>query len=158
MHQFPRDPLRLSSLAQLSWLQGAWLGQTETVIVEERWSGLLGGSLMGMFRYIEEGQARFFELMTLEMEDEQAVLRIKHFHPGLVGWEEKDEAVEYVLVSLTAGEALFLRRKPANGNWMVYRRTNDELRVTFRSEPGGTPEGEFAFTRVKGDALLEDVI
>jgi hypothetical protein len=154
----PDNPAKITSLAALTWIQGAWRGQTATVIVEERWSGLLGNSMMGMFRYIEGEQTRFFEMMTLEMEGEQAILRIKHFHPGLVGWEEKDEAVEYVLVSHTIGEAVFLRRNPGDGNWMVYRRSDDDLTVTFESGTGQKVEGEFAFTRQREDAFMEEVL
>ena len=68
MPRFAESPLEVSSLEGFSWFQGAWVGVAESVTVEEHWSGPAGGSLMGMFRYVEGGKARFFELMTLEME------------------------------------------------------------------------------------------
>lgn len=148
MPGYADDPIPIFSLEGFSWFEGAWLGVTARVIVEEHWSGLVGDSLMGMFRYVEEGKARFFELMTLGLEDEQAVLRIKHFNPGLLGWEEKDESVQYALVSLKEGEAVFVRRGESDRNWMVYRRRGDNLLVTMESGASDTPEGQFRFARV----------
>ena len=152
MTEHADSPLPISALEGFSWLEGVWRGETDTITIEEQWSGPLGDSLMGMFRYVEAGQARFFELMTIEIgmerDEAQAVFRIKHFNPGLRGWEEKDEAVEYALVSPTDGEAVFVKRSDADRNWMVYRRTGDHLRVTFERGEGSAPEGEFAFIRV----------
>jgi len=151
MTAYTDSPLPISSLEGFSWLEGVWRGEMDAVTIEEQLSGPLGDSLMGMFRYVEAGQARFFELMTIEMagEETQAIFRIKHFNPGLRGWEEKDEAVEYVLVSLADGEAVFVKRSDVDRNWMAYRRSGDELRVTFEKRQGETPEGEFVFTRVR---------
>ena len=148
MPRFAERPLEVSSLEGFSWFQGAWVGVAESVTVEEHWSGLAGDCLMDMFRYLEGEQVRFFELMTLGMEDRQAVLRIKHINPGLRGWEEKGDSVEYVLVSLTDGEAIFVRRRGSERNWMVYRRTGDDLCITIESGISDTPEGGFRFVRV----------
>jgi hypothetical protein len=155
MTEHTHSPLTISSLAPFSWLQGAWRGEMDGVTIEEQWSGPLGDSLMGMFRYVEAGRVRFFELMSIEIAsgDEQAIFRIKHFNPALKGWEEKDEAVEYVLVSLADGEAVFVRQGTVDRKWMVYRRRDDSLRVTFQKGAGETPEGEFVFTRVHESAV-----
>jgi len=65
MTEYTDSPLTVSSLEGFSWFEGAWVGVNESVTVEEIWSGLVGDSLMGMFRYVDARQARFFELMTL---------------------------------------------------------------------------------------------
>jgi len=151
MTQYGDSPLPISSLEGFSWLEGTWRGKMDTATIEEQWSGALGDSLMGMFRYVEDGRARFFELMTIEMagEEAQAVFRIKHFNPSLRGWEEKDEAVAYALVSLADGEAVFVKQSDADRNWMAYRRKGDDLRVTFEGREGGALDGEFIFSRVR---------
>jgi hypothetical protein len=69
--------------------------------------------------------------MTVELEDEQAILRIEHFNPGLLGWEEKNDFVEHAHVSLNDDEAIFVKRSGSDRNWMVYRRTGDDLLITI---------------------------
>jgi len=87
------------------------------------------------------------------LEEEQAILRIKHFNPGLQGWEEKDEAVEYVVVSIADGEAVFVKRSDADRNRMVYRQTGDDLWITIESGVSETPDGGFRFARVRESPL-----
>ena len=48
--------------------------------------------------------------MSMEPDGSRLVFRIKHFAPGLVGWEEKDAAITLDLVRLTEDEAVFLKR------------------------------------------------
>ncbi len=81
-----------ASIGDLAWLAGHWRGQDGNDIIEEHWSEPQAGTLMCMFRWIHDNKVRFFELVTIETdEDGQLRLRIKHFNPGLRGWEEKDE-------------------------------------------------------------------
>ncbi|HKO32612.1 MAG TPA: DUF6265 family protein, partial [Candidatus Limnocylindria bacterium] len=66
----------------------------------------------------------------MEPDAARLVFRIKHFAPGLVGWEEKDAAVTLDLVKLTDGEAVFLKR--GEQRWMVYQRqSSGELLAWF---------------------------
>jgi len=101
--------------------------------IEEYWSPLAAGTMMGMFRWIREGRVRFYELITIGLEGVELILRIKHFNPGLVGWEEKDESKEFVLVQLGGNEAVFLQRKvnkPA-APWMVYRLKDKHTLIAY---------------------------
>ena len=43
----------------------------------------------------------------MEPDDARLVFRIKHFAPGLVGWEEKDAAVTLDLVRLNEARPCF---------------------------------------------------
>jgi hypothetical protein len=90
-------------LERLSWLSGSWFGTRGDDLVEVHYGTPKGTqSVMGMFRWIRNGKVWFFEFVTLEAEPQGLMYRIKHFHPGLVGWEEKSESVAFVLVK--AGE------------------------------------------------------
>jgi hypothetical protein len=129
-------------------MAGAWRGRRGADTVEEHWSGPEGESLMGMFRWLREGKARFFELLTIEAEGECLVLRIKHFHPGLKGWEEKDQAVSFDLVQLGHQEAVFYERSEKKVQWMVYRRDGNALATYFEPEEREhKPEEEFVYQR-----------
>lgn len=148
MPKYPTAPLTPARAGDLAWLAGAWLGQRGADVVEEHWSAPAGETLMGMFRWLAGGKVRFFELLTIEPEGDGLLLRIKHFHPGLRGWEEKDQAVLFDLVQLGAQEAVFFQRTAKKVQWMIYRRAGDALLTYFEPEDGAhTPDEEFVYHR-----------
>jgi hypothetical protein len=142
-------PLQTATAADLAWLTGIWLGDRAGDLIEEHWSAPAGGAIMGMFRWLRAGQVRFYELLTIEPEDGALIFRIKHFHPGLRGWEEKDESVSLVLVHLQPGEAVFAKRDSPAPRWMVYRQPDPDTLVAFFETAENTPtEAEvFRYTR-----------
>jgi hypothetical protein len=144
MSKLPTRAVSIPSLSALSWLEGAWIGEEPDRLIEEHWTSPRGDGLMGMFRLMQGGAARFFEFMTIAVEEEVVVLRVKHFNPGLVGWEEKAESVEFALVRLDNQEALFFMREATNPKWLVYRRDGDE---------GEKPSTRFLFTRALPQTL-----
>ena len=76
------------------------------------------------------------------------MMRIKHFYPGMQGWEAKDEAVDFLLVQLQNREAAFLQvNKPVR--WLVYRmETEDNLISYFHNDDEPVKsEDIFAFFR-----------
>lgn len=149
MSNYPTTALATASATDLAWLTGIWVGDRAGDTIEEHWSTPAGGALMGMFRWLHAGQVRFYELMTLEPEGDTLIFRIKHFHPGLRGWEEKDESVSLVLVALQPGAAVFAKRDSPAPRWMVYRQPDPDTLVAFFETEDSTPtEAEqFRYTR-----------
>jgi hypothetical protein len=101
-----------------------------------------------MFRWHQDGAPRFYELLTLEADGDRLIFRIKHFAPGLVGWEEKDQAVTLDLVSLREGEAVFLKR--GEERWMVYQSQPDSGELWAWFDTGTDPHqagDEFRYSR-----------
>jgi hypothetical protein len=143
----PTQPIA-AVVDDLAWMGGRWIGAHESDRIEEWWSDPHAGMMLGMFRWHRGGQPRFYELLSMEPEDGRLVFRIKHFAPGLVGWEEKDAAVTLDLVGLGDGEAVFLKR--GEERWMIYRRQPDadELLAWFETpaEPYA-PGDEFRYAR-----------
>ena len=121
MSKFPLHGLAGQSPAALSWLTGSWRGRNGPDSVEEHWSPFEGDSLMGMFRWVRDGKVLFYELVAIESEGELVRMRIKHFDPGLIGWEEKDRAMEAVLVHLSGREAAFLELQGSDPRWIPAR-------------------------------------
>ena len=78
-----------TSLTDLAWIAGDWMGGESDTLIHEQWSTPEADDMMGMFRLIESGRIVFYEFMTITQEDSGPILRIKHFDSGLVGWEEK---------------------------------------------------------------------
>ena len=129
----PTEPIDATA-GDVAWMAGRWVGEHDGDRIEEWWSEPHAGMLLGMFRWHRDGEPRFYELMSMEPDDARLVFRIKHFAPGLVGWEEKDAAVTLDLVRLNEGEAVFLKR--GEQRWMVYQRqaSSGELLAWFETE------------------------
>jgi hypothetical protein len=147
MDTYPAQGLPGASPAGLSWLTGTWLGHNGEDSVEEHWSALRGDTLVGMFRWVRDGRVRFYELIAIEREGDFLFLRIKHFDPGLVGWEEKDRAHEFLLVRLGNREAVFLELDQPTPRWAVYRREGENRLVSYfaRENEPVTETGMFEY-------------
>ena len=103
-------PLLASSLTdtfdiqQYQWLVGHWKGNGFGGISEEIWAPPIEGTMMGMYRHSKEGKVTFYEFMLLSEDG----LHLKHFHPDLRGWEEKDDFVTFATKSSEPGK-IFLK-------------------------------------------------
>lgn len=133
----PTTAVRGAKLDELSWLTGHWLGRRGEDHVEEVWSDALGGTMMGMFRWVRATGPFFYELTLLEPVDDTVLFRIKHFHPGLIGWEEMDRCVTFLLVALGPGEAVFHQQGVDDPPWMVYRLAADGTLESWFQRAGG---------------------
>lgn len=86
------------TIEDFAWIAGHWQGEAMGGTFEETWNPPMGGEMMGMFKFASEGKVRFYEVLTIVPENNSFVLRLKHFSPGLVGWEEKEDSIEFPLV------------------------------------------------------------
>lgn len=140
-HTRPADPdaAVTATIADLEFLAGRWVGEAFGGVVEESWNPPLGGEMLGTFRLVKDGAPAFYELMVLSLEADRPVLRLKHFNPGLVGWEEKDESVAFPLVAVTGTTAWF--------HGLTLHREKDALLGYLAMHQGGeVREVEFRFT------------
>ena len=96
-----------ASLDDFTWITGHWTGTGLGGVSEEMWAPAAGGAMMGSFRQLRDGKVEFYEWLTLLERDGTVVLRLKHFHPDLKGWEEKDQVLEFPLVEITPTKAVF---------------------------------------------------
>lgn len=96
-----------ANLNEVAWIEGHWKGEAFGGIAEEIWSPPLGGSMMGVFRLVSNNKVNFYEICTITQENETLLLRLKHFHSNLKGWEEKDETVDFKLVKSTPQKVFF---------------------------------------------------
>jgi len=86
------------------WLAGHWIGDGFGGTSEEVWTKPVNGVMMGMFRlHDKDGKLVFYEFLTIDEEG----LTLKHFHPGLKGWETKDEVVTFKMVETPPGKIIF---------------------------------------------------
>jgi hypothetical protein len=111
-------------LEDLSFICGHNRGELNGAIIDEHWSEVGGDTMIGMFRQIRNGKAEMYEFLTIEQTSTGLVLRLKHFDPGLVGWEEKAQASSYPLISWKPNEAVFER--PDKATRLTFRSTSRE--------------------------------
>lgn len=142
----PTEPIP-ATIEDLAWVAGRWVGTHGTDVIEEHWSDPNNSAMLGMFRASTGAAPRFYELITFDTEGAGLICRFKHFNRDLSGWEERDEALTFDLVQLTATDAVFLRR--GTSRWMTYRRDGPNgLSVFFESDDvPRDPEDEFRFAR-----------
>ena len=136
-----------SPLAPLAWFAGTWVGGDDGTHIEEAWSAPSGTSMIGSFRMLKGGAPQFYELMTLEREGEHTLLRLKHFGPKLLAWEEKEEAPTFRLATVTATEATFENVGTDKVRRIRYQLAGDALTISLERE-GKAPQ-QFRFQRAR---------
>lgn len=131
-------------LDDLAWMAGTWRGGDETHHIEEHWSEPAGTSMVGSFHLVIEGEPVFYELIVIEIEGGTPVMRLKHFSPGLVGWEKRKRCLSFALTEQQAG-AWARFEDPDSDEHLLYTRSGDHLTVELNHERG---QGLFEFERV----------
>jgi hypothetical protein len=141
-----------ATVEQLAWVAGAWTGKLGQRTVEQHWSAPLGGSIIAMYRSIQAAKATLYELLAIEQEGENVVLRIKHFAPGpgLVSQEAKDESVNQTLVKLDNRLAVFEGGTPLSPVRITFSSPDPgSLNITVERQRNGAPVStEFKYTRI----------
>lgn len=136
-----------SSVADLAWIAGDWVGDSTDTWIQEIWTQPTSDTMIGMFRLIGDGQPRFYEFMSIELGDTGPVMRIKHFDPGLRGWEEKDESVIFELRESSTDRAVFESEVKGDPEFLTYERDGDALTVTL-DKPASDSRSVFRLRRV----------
>ena len=132
-----------ATLADVAWLTGYWRGEGFGGQVEEAWSEPLAGSMMGMFRFVKDGQVAFYEILALVEDEGSLTMKVKHFTGDFVAWEEKEDAVRFRLVRIGEREAFF--------EGLTVRRNDDEtldVFIVLKNKSGETKEERLSFRRV----------
>lgn len=150
----PPAPASFASVtvADFAWIAGNWQGEIGGDFIDEQWSAPAGGTLMGMFRWIEggkDGTVMLYEFLTLEPGADGPVLWLRHFGPRLGAREDKEGAIAFHLVSYKPDEATFDNRDPKNPTRLTYRRQgNDRLVVVLGKLKDGNWAGtDFVYRR-----------
>lgn len=134
-----------ATLADVAWLEGKWSGTGLGGHAEDLWSSPAAGAMPGIFRLVKDGKVVFYEIMTMVEAEGSLELRLKHFHPDLKGWEEKDRVLIFPLSKREPGKFFF--------EGIVFERTGDHqltVTVSIRQRDGTVKDEPFRFQRVRG--------
>ena len=137
-----------ATLSDFGWLAGRWVDDSGGNVSEESWTAPSGDAMQGMWRYVTEGKARIYEILTISEEDGGLVMRVRHFDPRLVAREEKGAPV--VLKLVASGDRMGAFEGPEPNGPTVIRLTyaspsEGMLNVTL--EKDGRKAGGFSFRR-----------
>ena len=135
--QIAKPPAEVK-LEDLSFICGHNRGELNGTIIDEHWSEVGGDTMIGMYREIKNGKAQMYEFMSIEQTASGPVLRLRHFDPGLVGWEEKAQAYSYPLASWKPNEAVFER--PDKATRLTFRATGKSTLDVVLERSGKKPE------------------
>lgn len=132
-----------ATIADASWLAGSWRGTGLGGSSEETWSQPDGGIMVGTYRLIKDGKPVFYEMMWLMETEGTLILRLKHFSPDLVGWEEKDKTVDFKFVK-KEGKRLYF------SGLTFEHAAKDELNIylALRQRDGTLKEEAFRMKRI----------
>ena len=133
-----------ASAADMAWLAGSWIGTGLGGVSEEIWSKPSGGIMMGTYRLLKDGKPVFYEMLWLMEAEGTLILRLKHFSPDLVGWEDKDKSVDFKFVKRDAKRMYF--------SGLTFERvSNDDLNIylALRQRDGTLKEEVFRMKRSK---------
>lgn len=134
-----------ATLEELKWVSGHWRGEAFGGITEEIWSPPLGNSMMCAFKLVVNGKVNFYELLTISEEKGTLILRLKHFHGSLKGWEEKDKTIDFKLVKTTPDKIYF--------NQFTFEKAGTDklnIYVVFKQKDGTMEEAKFSYNRWRG--------
>jgi len=95
------------SFDNLNWLVGHWQGEAFGGTIEEVWSPASGGSMVGWFKLVIDGEVSFYELMTITSDSTGYNMNLKHFNNDLTGWEEKNNVISFPYVSSSENRITF---------------------------------------------------
>jgi len=119
------------NIEDYSWLSGSWKGDGFGRISEEIWSKPGKGTMMGMYRHINNGELVFYEFLILN----KTGMRLKHFHPDLKGWEEKDETTFFEMIS-------YSDTKIEMKGLIFEKKSNDLMEIHLKLNQNGKIETE----------------
>ncbi len=135
----------------LAWMTGTWRTTPPGQLWEETWSTPEGDCLVGMLRWVKDGKATMYELMSVVDGEDGQHLRLRHFDRGLVPWKsEKDGPMKLKAVKVTKSEAVFEDAERSFPQRIRYVREGDLLNISL--EGMGDDKGKkqaFQFTLVK---------
>ncbi|HLW78953.1 MAG TPA: DUF6265 family protein [Terriglobia bacterium] len=100
-----------ATIADFAWLQGLWTGTLGEAQLEQYFSPLTGGAILGVFRLVETGQPPLLEFAVLRETPQGIELRVRHFGPRLKPVEGEDP----ILLQLTGRDSgRFVFENPVN--------------------------------------------
>jgi hypothetical protein len=135
-------------ITDLEFMTGNWKATSNWGDMDEIWSRPLGNCMMCTFRCVKDGKVVFYEFIVIEQNvyDSVPVLKLRHFNPGSIGWEDKENPYLYPVTFLSNQRVVFER--PDKKTTITYERiSKNTLKSVLIQEDGGNQKTtEFIFS------------
>ncbi|MGF7081277.1 DUF6265 family protein [Mucilaginibacter sp. UYCu711] len=96
------------SFSDISFIEGHWkTTPADGRVIEAVWVGPAGDNMLGFMRMMNGDKADLYEILAYEQSAQGLVSLVKHFKPGLLGQEEKDNPNKYLFVEASKDKAIF---------------------------------------------------
>ena len=132
------------TLADISWISGDWQtapgGRRQ---IEEHWTAVAGGSMMGMSRAVAGDKTVEFEYLRIEQRTD-GIYYVAH--PGA-----RCPGTDFKLTSASATEAVFENPQHDFPKRIIYRKTGDDSLTASIDAGEGSKAMSFAFRRMKSN-------
>jgi hypothetical protein len=141
---------KTGSLKDLAFIEGHWKAMLDDKTIEGVWLAPAGDNFIGMMRMMKGDKADLYEILAYEQTDKGLVSLVKHFAPGLVGWEDKDKQDRYRF--LDAGNGwVNLEKEDGSLRIRYEKRSKNQFVILRGNEKDGKWEYKdlFVFNRVK---------
>jgi hypothetical protein len=133
-----------TTIGDLAWLAGDWQtaagGRRQ---IEEHWTGIAGGTMMGMSRTVAGEKTVEFEYLRIEQRAD-GIYYVAH--P-----KARCPATDFKLTKSTATEAVFENPQHDFPKRIIYRKTGDDSLTASIDGGEGSKAMTFSFTRMKSN-------
>ena len=148
---FAQGSTKGGSFSDIKFIEGHWKATTaEGRAIEAVWLGADGDNMLGFMRMMNGDKADLYEMLAYEQSDQGLVSLVKHFKPGLLGLEEKDNPNRYLFVEAGKDRAVF--QSVASDLRILYeKRSSSQFAIARASQENGqwVFKDLFVFNKVK---------
>ena len=121
-----------ATIEDAAWLAGSWTGTAFGKRFEEHWNPPSAGTMVGLFKLLDDEGVSFYEILLLTVDDGTLSLKVKHFNADFTAWEEKGDYVNFKLVSkapdaLHFGGISFYRRDENNIDGYIVMKSGEDI-------------------------------
>ena len=147
---FAQSNKKTGSISDVRFIEGSWKAVAGDRSIDAVWSSPNGENIVGYVRVTKEGKVVLYELFAFEQTESGLIALVRHFGPGLVSWEEKENPNHYDFMEAGNGWAMF--EKQGDPTRVRYeKRSPDEFAIVVGKQQDGKWEFKdfWKFTRVK---------
>jgi hypothetical protein len=139
------------SFSDISFIEGHWkTAPADGRVIEAVWVGPAGDNMLGFMRMMNGDKADLYEILAYEQSAQGLVSLVKHFKPGLLGQEEKDNPNRYLFVEASKDRAVF---QNVNGDLRILyeKRSSTQFAIARGNQENGqwVFKDLFVFNKVK---------
>ncbi|GAB3178567.1 DUF6265 family protein [Telluribacter humicola] len=138
------------TLNDINFLEGRWEGTFNGGPIHASWTAPAGDNIAGFIRMMKDGKATLYEIFAFEQTENGPVAMVKHFRPGLISVEEKEQSDRYKFIEAKKNQALF--ELEGGQTRIIYEKRGDNQLVIQRGKQEGGKWSFvdlFVFNRIK---------